>query len=281
MRSARRAPAHRNACSIPETAHPTANAGFRMRRLSNGNRILVGRRSLSCGSCRDLLTILFRGSILTPLFRLSHPTDARRRVGQAIHHGGRWTDEGVSIRAVECATRDERTAHRNACSIPETAHPTANAGFRMRRLSNGNRILVGRRSLSRGSCRDLLTILFRGSILTPLFRLSHPTDARRRVGQAIHHGGRWTDEGGSIRAVECATRDKRRPTEMRAPSRRPRIASQAKSIQILDFFELAIGVFPIFRIARIRQILPILAVLNGYLKVALISCSLKKTSPNA
>ena len=195
------APAHRNACSIPETAHPTANAAFRMRRLSNGNRILVGRRSLSRGSCRDLLTILFRGSILTPLFRLSHPTDARRRVGQAIHHGGRWTDEGVSIRAVECATRDERGPPE--CVLhPGDRHPTANAAFRMHRLSNGNRILVGRHSLSRGSCRDLLTILFRGSILTPLFRLSHPTDARRRVGQAIHHGGRWTDEGVSIRAVE-------------------------------------------------------------------------------
>ena len=72
-----RAPAHRNACSIPETAHPTANAGVRMRRLANGNRILVGRRSLCCGSCRDLLTDPFRGSILAPLVRLSHPTDAR------------------------------------------------------------------------------------------------------------------------------------------------------------------------------------------------------------
>ena len=106
MRNARDAPAHRNACSIPETAHPTANAGIRMRRLSNGNRILVGRRSLSCGSCRDLLARLFvvRSSLrwsACPTLRMRG-----RRVGQANHQAGRWTDEGVSIRAVECATRE-------------------------------------------------------------------------------------------------------------------------------------------------------------------------------
>ena len=107
MRNARGAPAHRNACSIPETAHPTANAGFRMRRLSNGNRILVGRRSLSCGSCRDLLTDPFSWFDPTPLVRLSHPTDARRRVGQANHQETDGLTRGSPSVQSNAQTREE------------------------------------------------------------------------------------------------------------------------------------------------------------------------------
>ena len=76
-------------------------------RVCRRTRIPDGPCVLSCGSGRDLLTGPFSRSI--PLRgRLSHPTGARRRVGQANHQGGRWTDEGGSIRAVRCAMREDR-----------------------------------------------------------------------------------------------------------------------------------------------------------------------------
>ena len=160
-----------------ETAHPTANAGVRMRRLSNGNRILVGRCSLCCGSCRDLLTDPFRGSI--PLRCSACPTLRMRgrRVGQANHQADRWTTRG-SPSAQSNAQCGGAPAHRNACSIPGD------------RASHGKRWcsdapFVEWKPDSGGPCLALLWFLprlvnrsFSWFDPTPLVRLSHPTDAR-------------------------------------------------------------------------------------------------------
>ena len=76
-----RTPAHPKACSIPGDRASLGGPGIRMRRLLDGNRILVGR-GRSVWFLPRLVSQTFRGLILTPLVRLVHPTDARASVGE-------------------------------------------------------------------------------------------------------------------------------------------------------------------------------------------------------